>query len=171
LAFLVVAGAAAMLAACGSGSHSAAASASLRIDVLGFFVGAHRATLRCGAPGGNVPRPARACAELAARPELLRAVSGRPHSCPPGTPTVFVDGAYGGRRVNASFSLCVGGQEAYDERWLQLSGTVAARSPVCGASTVRAIVRDPISNDELQVATSQLMTIQQAHRQGSRCPK
>jgi hypothetical protein len=73
--------------------------------------------------------------------------------------------------VNASFSLCVGGQEALDERWLPLTlmGTGAQRSPGCGAGAVRAIVRRPISSDERRVATSQLKATEQARSQGSRC--
>jgi hypothetical protein len=111
---------AAVVACLAAGCGGAMPVAALRItytDPIGF--GPVTYGLRCSPPTGTAPDPKAICAAIASRPSLVLAGPGRDHSCPP-TPSVGVQGTYGGKPVSVEFSACLGGQGDPISRWLAL---------------------------------------------------
>jgi hypothetical protein len=94
--------------------------ASLHItytDPMGFGPVTYR--LRCSPAAGSAPDPGAICAAIASRPALVLSGRGQDHSCPT-TPSVDVQGTYGGKPLSVAFSACVGGQGDLISRWLAL---------------------------------------------------
>lgn len=111
---------AAILAGFAAGCGGAMPAASLRItysDLMDF--GPVTYALRCSPATGTAPDPKAICAAIAARSTLVLSGPGRDQSCPP-TPSVDVQGTYGGKPVSVSFSKCFAGQDDLISRWLAL---------------------------------------------------
>jgi hypothetical protein len=111
---------AASLACLATGCGGAMPVASLRItyaDVMDF--GPVTYALGCSPATGTAPDPKAICAAIASRPALVLSGPGQDHACPP-TPSVDVQGTYGGKPVKVSFSACLGGQDDLISRWLAL---------------------------------------------------
>jgi len=135
-----------LVSGCGSSSTSSPAVAGktrLRVDVVSVLSVARSDTVRCDPAGGSAPAPAAVCAAVREQPRLLRPVGGREHSCPAGTPVVFVAGMYAGLPVDASFSPCISGQEALSARWLGLVRYFGREPVVCSTRTLRLIASRP----------------------------
>jgi hypothetical protein len=159
---------------CGSSSRSSSAATSgqtlLRVDLVSAVSVARTYTVRCDPAGGNAPAPAAVCAAIREQPRLLRAVRGLEHSCPGGTPVVFVTGFYHGRPVEASFSACSSGQESLSARWLGLLRYSGRESVVCSAPTLRLIASRPaISRVERGLVEQALQGIPRLVSQGVHC--
>ena len=143
---------------------------SLRVDVVSVLSIARTYTLRCDPPGGSALAPAAICAAIDRQPALMEAREGREHSCPAGTPVVFVSGSYKGRPVDASFSACVSGQEPVGARWLELVRYSGLESVVCSARTLSLIEDRPaISGLERRVVEQALQGIPRLVSEGVRC--
>jgi hypothetical protein len=87
------------------------------VDPMGF--GPVTYALRCSPPSGSAPDPQAICAAIASQPSLVLSGPGQDHSCPP-TPSVDVQGTYGGKPVSVEFSACLAGQGDLISRWLDL---------------------------------------------------
>jgi hypothetical protein len=93
------------LAGCGSGASSRATD--LTLVAVNTFVGRAAFHLTCSPSGGDLRNPARACAAVAARPQLV--TSPKPFVCR-GGPTswwdITISGRLRGRRIRTSTSTC-----------------------------------------------------------------
>jgi hypothetical protein len=92
-----------LLGACSSGDPST----SLKLEATNSFVGRATFTLRCDPPGGDIARPAAACAQLAEQPRAL--FEPKPFTCFGGTFSWWdleISGHYRGRRVDVRTSTC-----------------------------------------------------------------
>jgi hypothetical protein len=121
---------AAILACLAAGCGGAMPVASLRItytDVMDF--GPVTYALRCSPATGTAPDPKTICAAIASRPALVLSGPGRDQFCPP-TPSVDVQGTYGGKPVSVAFSKCLAGQDDLISRWLALLPSSAALDAV-----------------------------------------
>lgn len=99
-AVLVTVGAAA-------GCGEATPSTSLTLVATNPHLGRATFTLRCDPPGGDVPRPASACARLGGDPRVL--LRPKPFTCWGGTFSwwdVTVSGRYDGEPVSVRTSTC-----------------------------------------------------------------
>jgi hypothetical protein len=93
----------AALAGCGDDSPST----SLRLVATNSFVGRATFTLECEPAGGDVPRPAAACAALARDPDALR--RPEPFVCFGGTSSwweISITGRYDGDPVDVRTNTC-----------------------------------------------------------------
>ncbi len=111
---------AAILPCLAAGCGGSTPAASLQItytDTMGFGPVTYR--LRCSPSTGTAPDPTAICAAIASRPALVLSGPGQDHSCPP-TPSVGVQGIYGGKPVSVAFSACLAGQGDLIGRWLAL---------------------------------------------------
>ena len=110
LAFVLVA-TAVFVAACG-GTRS---KTDLEISYYSQALGKQTARLRCE-PAGGIPRAARACARLRARPTLYL---GRDDTCAPLTDvSVTVDGRFRGRKIKRAYDCNV----LTVDLWVSLAG-------------------------------------------------
>lgn len=147
--WLLVAAVVLLVSGCGSSSTSSSAAAGktrLRADVVSVLSVARTYSLRCDPAEGSATAPAAICAAIREQPRLLGPVGGREHSCPAGTPVVFVAGSSTGQRVDATFSACVSGQESLLRRRLRaarVSQTCRPTRPRTGASGCRPRRRRP----------------------------
>jgi hypothetical protein len=114
--------AAAVLVACGGAGD---AGVGVQVDVqLGRE--AQSFTLRCDPPGGTVPNPAGACAELSANPAML-APPPAYATCAGGEgipPEVHVEGTVDGRRIEFAVRGCDAPAKRVEivHRWLRVLG-------------------------------------------------
>jgi hypothetical protein len=92
---------------------------SLPIHV--FQVGEYVGSVRCDPPRGSVRDERRICEAMAANPRLLRQI-GEPvmDPCSATALAVFIQGQYGGRDIDATFSVCDEEQAPIARRWRQL---------------------------------------------------
>jgi hypothetical protein len=96
---------AASLAGCGSGSPKP--STDLTLLAVNPFVGRAAFHLTCAPTGGDLGSPARACAALAAHPELV--TSPKPFDCIGGTGSwwdVTITGRLHGRQIHTHTATC-----------------------------------------------------------------
>jgi hypothetical protein len=96
---------AASLAGCGSGSANR--STHLTLLAVNPSVGRAAFHLTCAPPGGDLGNPARACAALAAHPQLV--TNPKPFGCVGGTFSwwdVTITGRLHGRRIHTHTSTC-----------------------------------------------------------------
>ena len=107
------------LAACGSSTGSGPQPSTLQIAIQpGFIANAkpQHFTLTCNPAGGTVPKPASACAALAAHPALLTSAP----ACSVGMPDVgskAVTGTWQGKPVSISYRGCDGD----NARWVAMA--------------------------------------------------
>jgi hypothetical protein len=107
---------------------AAAPHGHLRIIETGGFAGPATYSLRCGPPGGTLPRAARACGAIRDHPDLLQPrPAGNPFPCPFGLPNFRITGRYGGVPVDAVFGACWSGQAPLADRWRRLVPSELAR--------------------------------------------
>lgn len=158
-----------VLGGCGS-SNVSSGPTRLRVDVVSALWAASDRTITCDGTGGASASAAAICAGIRKQPQLARAFGGREHSCPAGTPTVFVSGSTGGRPVQASFSACVAGEETLSARWLSMLDYPAGKSVACSTRTLTQMEsRSTISPAERSSVEQALKTIPELTRQGVRC--
>jgi hypothetical protein len=91
----------------GCGSQSVTPSTDLTLVALNPWVGRAVFHLACPPPGGDLRDPARACAAVAAHPELV--TSPKPFTCFGGTSSwwdITIAGRLRGRRIHTHTSTC-----------------------------------------------------------------
>lgn len=94
---------------------------ALRVDVAHQGVPGHaRTQLRCNPDGGTSSDPARVCAVLHRRPELMRPAQDQEGPCFQGYPIVHLRGVVRGRRIDVWFVSCVGPQSKRANVWATL---------------------------------------------------
>jgi len=103
---------------------------TVRVVEAGTMQGSFGFALSCDPARGTAPRPARICAAIRANPALLYSFPGPDHSCPPGLPSVSLNGIWNHKRLRSTFSECIGGQEQQDADWAALLPSEGAESTV-----------------------------------------
>lgn len=105
LAALLCLGLVVVLAGCGGGGSRPATD--LTILAVNFEVGRSSFRLECLPPGGDLPDPVRACAALAAQPQLV--TNPKPFGCFGGITSwwdVTIAGRLNGKPIHRAFSTC-----------------------------------------------------------------
>lgn len=94
---------------------------ALRVDVAHQGVPGHNRTqLRCAPDSGTLKDPARVCAVLQRRPELMRPAQDQEGPCFQGYPIVHLRGIVRGRRIDVWYMSCVGPQSKRANVWATL---------------------------------------------------
>jgi hypothetical protein len=95
------------LSLAGCGSRSATPSTHLTLVALNPWVGRAVFRLDCAPPGGDLRDPARACAAVAAHPELM--TSPKPFTCFGGMASwwdITITGRLNGRKIHTHTATC-----------------------------------------------------------------